>query len=44
MRNFREELADRILLCDGAMGTMLYQRGIFINRCFDELNLLLLIW
>ena len=39
MRNFREELADRILLCDGAMGTMLYQKGIFINRCFDELNL-----
>ena len=26
-------------LCDGAMGTMLYSRGIFINRCFDELNL-----
>jgi methionine synthase / methylenetetrahydrofolate reductase (NADH) len=39
MKNFREELADRILLCDGAMGTMLYQKGIFINRCFDELNL-----
>jgi methionine synthase I (cobalamin-dependent) len=39
MRSFREELADGILLCDGAMGTMLYQRGIFINRCFDELNL-----
>src|ERR1700709_1434321 len=27
------------VLCDGAMGTMLYSRGIFINRCFDELNL-----
>ncbi len=26
------------VLCDGAMGTMLYSRGIFINRCFDELN------
>lgn len=26
-------------LCDGAMGTMLYARGVFINRCFDELNL-----
>jgi len=26
-------------LCDGAMGTMLYSRGVFINRCFDELNL-----
>ena len=39
MKNFREELAERILLCDGAMGTMLYQKGIFINRCFDELNI-----
>src|SRR5690349_13503308 len=27
------------LLCDGAMGTLLYSRGIFINRCYDELNL-----
>ena len=27
------------VLSDGAMGTMLYDRGIFINRCFDELNL-----
>jgi methionine synthase / methylenetetrahydrofolate reductase(NADPH) len=27
------------ILCDGAMGTMLYARGVFINRCYDELNL-----
>ena len=27
------------MLCDGAMGTCLYARGVFINRCFDELNL-----
>ena len=27
------------VLSDGAMGTMLYDHGIFINRCFDELNL-----
>jgi len=27
------------VLCDGAMGTMLYSRGVFINRCYDELNL-----
>ncbi len=26
------------VLCDGAMGSMLYGRGIFINRCYDELN------
>jgi len=29
----------RTVLCDGAMGTALYARGVFINRCFDELNL-----
>ena len=28
-----------MLVCDGAMGTMLYARGIFLNRSFDELNL-----
>ena len=27
------------MLCDGAMGTSLYARGVFINRCYDELNL-----
>jgi homocysteine S-methyltransferase len=26
------------MVADGAMGTMLYARGVFINRCFDELN------
>ncbi|MGA2414403.1 MAG: bifunctional homocysteine S-methyltransferase/methylenetetrahydrofolate reductase [Candidatus Sulfotelmatobacter sp.] len=26
-------------LCDGAMGTLLYSKGVFINRCYDELNL-----
>ena len=26
------------VLCDGAMGSMLYGRGIYINRCYDELN------
>ena len=30
---------ERIVLFDGAMGTMLYQRGVFINQCYDELNL-----
>jgi homocysteine S-methyltransferase len=38
--NFTESLADRIVLADGAMGTMLYAKGVFINTCFDELNLL----
>jgi len=35
----QELFARKTILCDGAMGTMLYSRGIFINRCFDELNL-----
>ncbi len=39
MTKFAEILADRPLLADGAMGTVLYARGIFINRCYDELNL-----
>ena len=30
---------ERPVLADGAMGTVLYARGIFINRCYDELNL-----
>ncbi len=36
---FRDQLNERVLVADGAMGTMLYSKGIFINRCFDELNL-----
>src|ERR1700735_2724354 len=36
---FREQLAQRVIVADGAMGTMLYSRGVFINRCFDELNI-----
>jgi methionine synthase I (cobalamin-dependent)/5,10-methylenetetrahydrofolate reductase len=35
----KEIFGDRPVLCDGAMGTSLYARGVFINRCFDELNL-----
>jgi homocysteine S-methyltransferase len=37
--SFLEELDRRVLVCDGATGTMLYAKGIFLNRCFDELNL-----
>ena len=29
---------ERIVVFDGAMGTMLYARGVFINVCYDELN------
>lgn len=31
--------AGETVLCDGAMGTMLYSCGVFINRCYDELNI-----
>jgi homocysteine S-methyltransferase len=36
---FLQALTDRVLVCDGAMGTLLYAKGVFLNRCFDELNL-----
>src|SRR5688572_3263720 len=37
--NFLDLLADnRPHVFDGAMGTMLYSKGVFINRCYDELN------
>lgn len=36
--SFREALASRPILFDGAMGTEIYARGVFINRCYDELN------
>jgi len=36
---FRGDLDRRALVADSAMGTMLYAQGVFINRCYDELNL-----
>ena len=39
MTQLAEIFANRPLLADGAMGTALYARGIFINRCYEELNL-----
>ena len=39
MRDFLDILSRRVVVCDGAMGTMLYAKGVFINQCFDELNL-----
>jgi methionine synthase / methylenetetrahydrofolate reductase(NADPH) len=36
---FLQKLKDRILLFDGGMGTELYRRGVFIDKCFDELNI-----
>jgi homocysteine S-methyltransferase len=39
MKPFLDAIDERVLVCDGAMGTMLYAKGVFINRCFDALNL-----
>src|ERR671921_2205555 len=40
MDNFRDLIeSDHITVFDGAMGTMLYVKGVYINRSYDELNL-----
>ena len=39
MQDFIEALEERVLVCDGAMGTMLYAKGVFINKSFDALNI-----
>ncbi len=39
MPTLRDLISDsRVHLLDGAMGTMLYSRGVFVNVCYDELN------
>jgi len=40
MQDFIQAISDEhVYLFDGAMGTMLYAKGVFINKCYDELNL-----
>ncbi len=40
MRNFREILDnDSVYVFDGAIGTRFYDKGVFINKSYDELNL-----
>src|SRR5262249_33445411 len=40
MDQFREFInEDRVRVFDGAMGTMIYSKAVYINRCYDELNL-----
>ncbi|HWQ35630.1 MAG TPA: bifunctional homocysteine S-methyltransferase/methylenetetrahydrofolate reductase [Blastocatellia bacterium] len=40
MNNFRAFIQDdRVRVFDGAMGTMIYSKGVYINRCYEELNL-----
>jgi homocysteine S-methyltransferase len=36
---FAEYLKDNLVLLDGAMGSLIYERGVFIDKCYDELNL-----
>src|SRR6184192_4643666 len=38
LKPFLEALSERVLVCDGAMGTILYAKGVFINKSFDALN------
>lgn len=37
-RSFVSVLSEQIVVFDGAMGTRLYEQGVFLNKCFDELN------
>src|SRR6202049_2248530 len=37
--DFLARIKQAPVLCDGAMGTLLYAKGVFINRSYDELNL-----
>ena len=39
LKPFLEHLDKAFVIGDGAMGTQLYSKGVFLNRCFDELNL-----
>ena len=39
MNNILEEINKRTLVFDGAMGTSIYSKGVFVNTCFDMLNL-----
>ncbi len=40
MKNFREILEDdSVYVFDGAVGTRFYDKGVYINKSYDELNL-----
>ena len=38
MKSFKERLQNEIIVFDGGTGTYLYDKGVFINRCFEEMN------
>lgn len=40
MKRFSDRVGKEVIIFDGGVGTYLYQKGIFINTCFDELNLI----
>jgi methionine synthase I (cobalamin-dependent)/5,10-methylenetetrahydrofolate reductase len=37
--SFIDEIQQSVVVADGAMGTMLYAKGVYVNRCYDEMNL-----
>ena len=37
--SFIDEIHESVVVADGAMGTMLYSKGVYVNRCYDEMNL-----
>ncbi len=39
MKSFKERLNKEVIVFDGGMGTYLYEKGIYINRSFEELNI-----
>ncbi|MCD4814651.1 bifunctional homocysteine S-methyltransferase/methylenetetrahydrofolate reductase [bacterium] len=39
VKSFSEKLKEGVVLFDGAMGTMLYKKGAYINQCYEGLNL-----
>ena len=36
---FEEYIKENLVLLDGAMGSLIYEKGVFIDKCYDELNL-----
>lgn len=39
MHSFEDFLKENLVLLDGAMGSLIYEKGVFIDKCYDELNL-----
>ncbi len=39
MISFEDYLKENLVLLDGAMGSLIYEKGVFIDKCYDELNL-----